>query len=74
MNTYTHIRSYVHAHTNKNTCVDGHTFDALPLLGVFSCNSKLEKCKADTRSVLNEGWKSCIVKKTDEVEMWTQAL
>lgn len=74
MNTYTHthISHYVHAHTN--TCMDAHTFDALPLLCVFRCNSKLEKCKADTRSVLNEGWKSCIVKKTDEVEMWTQAL
>lgn len=44
------------------------------LLGIFSCNSKLEECKADAHSVLNQGWKSCIVKKTDEVEIWTQAL
>lgn len=44
------------------------------LLGPFSSNSKLEECKADTHSVLNEGWKSCIVKKTHEVKVWTQAL
>lgn len=70
MNIHTHISNNKHTHT----CIEAHTSEALPLSGAFSYNSKWEKCKADTRSVLNGGWKSCVVKKTDEVEMWTQAL